>query len=84
VAAAKQGQKVPEGYYSVERMLKHIAAGKGEVLLCGTRMDARGIADGEVIEGARRSTMDERAVVPRTLAEIAVFRCFRAMASHAE
>ncbi|MDX2141990.1 MAG: DsrE family protein [Rhodospirillaceae bacterium] len=61
VAAAKRGQKVPEGYYSVERMLKRIVAGKGQVLLCGTCMEARGIAETEVIEGARRSTMDELA-----------------------
>jgi uncharacterized protein involved in oxidation of intracellular sulfur len=35
--------------------------GKGEILLCGTCMDARGIADAEVIPGAQRSTMDELA-----------------------
>ncbi len=27
--------------------------------MCGTCMDARGIGDAEIIEGARRSTMDE-------------------------
>jgi hypothetical protein len=42
------------------------AARKGEILLCGTCMDARGIADVELIEGIRRSTMDELA--ERTLA----------------
>ena len=60
VACAKQGQKVPNGYYSIERMLKPIVR-SGEVLLCGTCMDARGIAENEVVEGARRSTMDELA-----------------------
>jgi uncharacterized protein involved in oxidation of intracellular sulfur len=38
----------------------------GEVLLCGTCMDARGLADAELVEGARRSTLDELA--ERTLA----------------
>jgi uncharacterized protein involved in oxidation of intracellular sulfur len=61
VLAAKAGQKTPDGYYNVERMLKHVVAGKGEVLLCGTCMDARGLDDGSLMAGARRSTMDELA-----------------------
>ena len=59
VAAAKAGQKTPDGYYNMERMLKRVIVGKGQVLLCGTCMDARGIGEGEIMEGARRSTMDE-------------------------
>jgi uncharacterized protein involved in oxidation of intracellular sulfur len=58
VLAAKAGQKPPEGFYNVERMLKRVIAGKGQVLLCGTCMDARGIAETEIMQGARRSTMD--------------------------
>ena len=61
VVAAKSGQKTPDGYYNMERMLKRIASGKGEVLLCGTCMDARGLSEAEMMEGARRSTMDELA-----------------------
>ena len=30
-------------------------------MLCGTCMDARGVAEAELMEGARRSTMDELA-----------------------
>ena len=45
VVAAKAGQKTPDGYYNVERMLKRVLASKGEVLLCGTCMDARGLDD---------------------------------------
>jgi len=33
VAAAKAGQKTPDGYYNVERMLKRLT-GKGQVLPC--------------------------------------------------
>ena len=62
VLSAKAGQKTPEGFYSIERMLKRVMAGEGQVLLCGTCMDARGIAEAELMEGARRSTMDELAV----------------------
>lgn len=61
VLCAKAGQKTPEGYYNVERMIRRVAAGKGQVLLCGTCMDARGIGDGDIVEGTRRSGMDELA-----------------------
>lgn len=58
-ACASTGQRVPTGYYNVERMLKAIVAKGGEVGVCGTCMNARGIEDEDVLEGAHRSTMDE-------------------------
>lgn len=58
VVAARKGQRTPDGYYNMERMLKRVLA-KGAVLLCGTCMDARGMTDDDVMDGARRSTMDE-------------------------
>ena len=61
VLSAKAGQNTPEGFYNLQRMLKRVIAGSGQVLLCGTCMDARGIAATEILEGARRSTMDELA-----------------------
>ena len=61
VLAAKAGQKTPDGFYNVERMLKRIIVGKGHVLLCGTCLDARGITEAGIMVGARRSTMDELA-----------------------
>jgi uncharacterized protein involved in oxidation of intracellular sulfur len=61
VVAAKAAQKTPEGFYNIERMLKHVLAANGRVLLCGTCMDTRGLAESEIMEGARRSTMDELA-----------------------
>jgi len=60
VACAKRGQKVPEGYYNLQLMLGKVQR-KGEVALCGTCMDARGLREDEVIEGARRSTLAELA-----------------------
>lgn len=57
VVGAKSGQKTPEGYYNAERMLRRIV-GKGQVLLCGTCMDARGLTDADILPGAERSTMD--------------------------
>ncbi len=61
VVAAKKGQKTPNGYYNVERMLKRITLGKGRVLLCGTCLDARGMNEDDVMDNVHRSTMDELA-----------------------
>ena len=61
VLCAKTGQKTPEGFYNIERMLHRVLTVKGRVLMCGTCMDARGLTEAEVIEGASRSTMDELA-----------------------
>ena len=61
VLCAKAGQKTPDGYYNIERMLKHILTGGGQVLLCGVCMDARGLAEDDIVERARRSSMDELA-----------------------
>ena len=58
VIGAKAAQKTPDGYYNIERMLKRVLTGKGQVLLCGTCMDARDLADAEIVPGAERSTMD--------------------------
>ena len=58
-ACAKNGQKVPQGYYNVGDMLGMVAHHGGEVGVCGSCLDARGIAAGELIEGASRSTMDQ-------------------------
>jgi uncharacterized protein involved in oxidation of intracellular sulfur len=73
VLAAKAEQKTPEGYYNVERMLKRVVASKGTVLLCGTCMDARGIGDKELIEAARRSTMDELAAATVQADKVLIF-----------
>ena len=73
VLAAKAQQKTPDGYYNIERMLKRVISSKGSVLLCGTCMDARGIADAEIIEGARRSTMDELANVTAEADKVLIF-----------
>ena len=56
VICAKAGQKVPQGFYNIELMLKSVIR-NGQVLLCGTCMDARGLADNEILRGAQRSTM---------------------------
>ena len=61
VAAAKSGQKVPNGYYNVGTMLDGVIRHGGVVGVCGSCTDARGIGEGELVGGARRSSMDELA-----------------------
>jgi uncharacterized protein involved in oxidation of intracellular sulfur len=58
VGCARASQKTPTGYYNIERMLKPIVR-QGQVLLCGSCMDARGLREEELAEGCRRSTLNE-------------------------
>lgn len=60
ISCAKSGQKVPEGYYNVQLMLGKVLR-HGQVALCGTCMDARGMAESEIVAGAKRSTLAELA-----------------------
>ena len=57
-ACAKARQKVPSGYYKIENMLRSVSR-HGQVGVCGTCMDARGISDTELAEGAQRSSLEE-------------------------
>jgi uncharacterized protein involved in oxidation of intracellular sulfur len=59
VSCAVAGQRVPNGYYCVENMIRTVARNEGEVGCCGTCMDARGITADMLTEGSRRSTLDE-------------------------
>ncbi len=61
VLCAKAGQKTPDGYYNIERMLKPLLTSGQQVLLCGVCMDARGLVDVDIVDGGRRSSMDELA-----------------------
>jgi len=58
-ACAKGGQKVPQGYYNIGDMLGMVMRSGGEVGVCGSCIDARGIAAEDLVEGASRSTMDQ-------------------------
>lgn len=72
VSCAKSGQKTPSGYYNIEIMLRPIIR-KGRLLLCGTCMDARGLTENELVEGALHSTMDELAEVTLSADKVLVF-----------
>lgn len=58
VSCAIAGQQTPNGYYNLERMVAS-ALKRGAVGLCGTCMDARGLKEEQLVDGARRSTLEE-------------------------
>ncbi len=72
VSGAKSGQKTPDGFYNIERMVTRVTT-KGKVLLCGTCMEARGLTEDEVVEGAERSTMDALAEATEQADKVLVF-----------
>ena len=61
VACALPGQKTADGYYNLERMLKGLVNKGAQVKLCGTCVDARGLRDLKLVDGAALSTMSELA-----------------------
>lgn len=58
---ALSNQNTPNGYYNIERMLKSIISKGGEVKICGSCAEARGIKTLQLIEGAAISNMSELA-----------------------
>jgi uncharacterized protein involved in oxidation of intracellular sulfur len=59
VGAAMANQKLPDGYYHLDRMVGSAARHGVDIGCCTTCMDARGIADDMLTKGTRRSTLDE-------------------------
>jgi uncharacterized protein involved in oxidation of intracellular sulfur len=59
VGCAMASQRVPDGYYHLDRMLASVIRHGGEVGCCGTCLDARALPEEALVPGARRSTMAE-------------------------
>lgn len=59
VGCAVANQKVPAGYYNLAEMTRSVARHQGVVGCCGSCLDARGIGAEQLVEGARRSSLDE-------------------------
>lgn len=59
VLTGKRSQKVAQGYYSLETMLKGLATRGVKISACGTCMDARGMKDDELLDGIERGSMDQ-------------------------
>lgn len=58
-SCAIAGQKTPNGYYNLERMIAVVTHKGGQVAVCGTCMDARGITEAMLAQDTRRSTLEE-------------------------
>ncbi|MHA2423738.1 MAG: DsrE/DsrF/TusD sulfur relay family protein [Candidatus Thorarchaeota archaeon] len=59
VSCAISGQKTPDGYYNLERMIRALVTKKVPIKCCGTCLDARGLKEEWLISGVERGTMDE-------------------------
>ena len=57
VGCAHGGQKTPDGYYNVERMVRLLAR-RGKVAACRTCLKARGLSLESLTEGVQEGTMD--------------------------
>lgn len=57
VAAAKKGQKTPEGYPNMEKILWELVEKGVEIVACSTCASARGLAEKDVIEGVQIGTI---------------------------
>ena len=58
-SCARKDQKVPPGHYNIEVMLRTVGRQGGDIGVCASCMDARGLTDPELADGARRSTLEE-------------------------
>ncbi|MCW4051493.1 MAG: DsrE family protein [Candidatus Bathyarchaeota archaeon] len=57
VVAANKGQKTPDGYYNMEKMLQSLVSKGVEVKVCGACIDARGLVGSDLVEGVERGSM---------------------------
>lgn len=60
-SSAHRNQNVPAGFYNVETMLGNVIRHGGEIGICGTCMDARGMTDNDIADKTHRSTLAELA-----------------------
>ena len=72
-ACAKAGQKVPQGFYNIGDMVGMVLRAGAEVGVCGTCIDARGIAETDLVQNAHRSTMDELTAWTQWADKVVVF-----------
>lgn len=72
-SCAKRGQETPNGYYNLGRMLGSLVRKNIVIGACGTCMDARGLTEGELLDGVHRSSMEELATWTTEADKVIVF-----------
>lgn len=61
VGCAMANQRVPDGFYHLDRLVTSAARHGAEIGCCATCMDARGISEEMLTKGAERATMGQLA-----------------------
>ena len=61
VTCAVAGQKTPDGYYNLGRMLKRVVRHGGSIACCGSCLGARGLTADLLIKEAGPASLQERA-----------------------
>jgi uncharacterized protein involved in oxidation of intracellular sulfur len=72
-ACAKSGQNLPQGFYNINRMLRVVSLKQVPIGVCASCMDARGITDAELVDGAKRSSLGELAEWTTWAEKVVVF-----------
>ena len=57
VFSAKRGQRTPEGYYNMEKMIVALIQRGVEIKVCGACITARGLDVRDLVEGVERGSM---------------------------
>lgn len=73
LARETSGQKVPECFYNIQVMVGRVLRDRGQVGVCGTCMDARGITEAEMVEETRKSSLAELAASTRWADKVIAF-----------
>ncbi len=61
ISCAISGQKTPDGYYNLGRMIRLLITKKVSIKCCGTCIDARGLKEESLISGVERGGMSDLA-----------------------
>lgn len=61
VTCAVSGQKTPDGYYNLERMIRALVGKSVDIKCCGACIDARGLDESSLVAGVKRGTMSDLA-----------------------
>ena len=59
VGCAIPGQKTPDGYYTIERMVQYVLKRGGKIKACGTCCEARGFSQEMLVKDVALSNMKE-------------------------
>ena len=72
VGCAASGQVTRPGQHNIAEMLEPVVDG-GELLLCGMCMDARGLAEDDLVDGAQRLSLADLADRTASADKVLVF-----------